>query len=433
MLQQKLPAKFRSLPATHMVCFPDLSSKDVPDLPDLPRELRICGDELTNLADKLLQAAAFSRGSEEMRQLTSEGVRTLAELLKPNFSGPGRWALVAQMQQKIIDELTDDQRRILGYLTTNRLIGLTGPAGCGKTIVALRWVRDLASENKRVLCVLPTALLGEYYRGLLPQRAFVHLVSPQQLLESTFVNATLWNAIIVDEAQDLSLETWELIEAHLNGAARPSLLALYDSNQRLSPRGSFYIPSGIAEVYLDRVIRNTREIAELSSLFFRDGQRTMTAAGPKGIPVQEIPIDLPSRLPEAVGSFIKRLVHQEGFDFSDIVVLTGGDGRLFLRRNPDAAAVHGISYRGIQASWGAARKHPLVACGPVTAFRGMESPVVILTDVDEMVARDLLECCYVGISRARHVLAIVAKPQTLARLRTGSEEEPPVEPQIFSA
>ena len=51
-------------------------------------------------------------------------------------------------------------------------------------------------------------------------------------------------------------------------------------------------------------------------------------------------------------------------------------------------------------------------------FRGMESPVVILCEVNDLLEHQLIEGCYVGMSRAQLLLAIAGLPGTLERIRT---------------
>ena len=59
-----------------------------------------------------------------------------------------------------------------------------------------------------------------------------------------------------------------------------------------------------------------------------------------------------------------------------------------------------------------------IACCGIKAFRGMESQVVILCEVDDMLEHQLIEGCYVGTSRAQLLLAVAGLPGTLDRIRT---------------
>jgi hypothetical protein len=53
----------------------------------------------------------------------------------------------------------------------------------------------------------------------------------------------------------------------------------------------------------------------------------------------------------------------------------------------------------------------------VKKFRGMESSIVVLAEVDDLLENDLLEACYVGMSRAKNILAIVASSVTLEKIK----------------
>ena len=75
-----------------------------------------------------------------------------------------------------------------------------------------------------------------------------------------------------------------------------------------------------------------------------------------------------------------RCVNQEGFDYKDIVVLYAKGGGTEIKKG--GIQFRGISFRAIGMTWRDAAKHPMVACGGVKSFLGMESPVVILADLD---------------------------------------------------
>lgn len=398
------------VPAAHIVCFPNANAP--PSLPDLPPSICICEGDLDQLQGGLETGAAFFSGDKaDCRPLTDRQCRAIADALKPNFVMPGRWSTVAREHERYIDRLTNDQARILDALSANRLIGLTGPAGSGKTVIALRRIRDLVAAGRNVLVVLPTSLLIEYYKAALGETVGAFFVMTSHFDNAPLAERVTWDAIVVDEAQDVSLDGWARIEGLMDGH-ETSLMVIYDANQRLAKKGDFYLPEGLADVYLGRVVRNTRQIGELSCRFFRNDKRVPDFAGPDGTAIKELLVTTQEDLPAVVAEYVLHLVRVEGFDFRDIVVLLAGSGRML--RTTGAA---GVSFRAAQTEWELGRKHPMVVCGTVASFRGLESQVVVLADLDELLGRDLVEACYVGMSRARHVLAIAGTAETLRRVR----------------
>ena len=174
-----------------------------------------------------------------------------------------------------------------------------------------------------------------------------------------------------------------------------------------------FLCAGMTEVYLGRVIRNTRQIGEFTGRFFRDDARAPDFAGPDGAPVKELLVSPKDDLAASVAEYILHLVRVDGFDFRDVVVLSASHtGRMIRTQN-----AAGLSFRLLSVEWELGRKHPMVVCGTVATFRGLESPVVILTDMNDLMRDDLVEACYVGMSRARHLLAIAGTEDTLRRVR----------------
>lgn len=423
--------KARYVPAIHMVCFPNVARRDLLNLPECPGFLQVSGEDLTSLKEVILNAVSHSYTNIQLARLTIYECRLIADILKPKFEMPGRWSVLARLQGQIIERLTREQENVLAMLESNRMIGLTGPAGSGKTIVALRWACDKANSGERILVLVPSPLLKQYYYAILPKNGLIHVMLHGEVaLSKASLGKVIWkipwDRIIIDECQDMPIEAWDAIEAHLSEFGTGSLLCIYDSNQRLVKRGSFYLPNGLVEVYLNRVIRNTRQIAELAQLFYRDERRYIEIAGPEGIDVQEVTACSLAEIPTAVSKYIRHLVVEHDFSYKDIVVLFGRTGGSILKRPEkmlqrgklkEVSSALGVSYRQLRSWWSHGLDEPIVACGNVMSFRGLESPVVILAEIDNLLEKELVEACYVGMSRARYILGIVALPGTLNRIK----------------
>ncbi|MDZ7301724.1 MAG: ATP-binding domain-containing protein [candidate division KSB1 bacterium] len=55
---------------------------------------------------------------------------------------------------------------------------------------------------------------------------------------------------------------------------------------------------------------------------------------------------------------------------------------------------------------------PIISFATIQAFKGMESPVVVLCDVDRIEGREPQSLLYVGMSRARSLLIVLLHEQT---------------------
>ena len=431
MLHQTRRFSSMRIPAAHMACFPDVVAGRLPSLPDIPDGMLLGSDFAGRFEDSIRNAATRSNSRDELDAFSDRDADELANALRPHFDAPDRWSTVGCVQRAVMDALTDEQSAILQAVSANRRIGLTGPAGCGKTVVALCRARDLLAAGKRVLIIVPAGGLKSHYLSALPTGAdLLVLGEPWESEEAAPVDRAAWDQIIVDEAQDFPIEIWETIEACMARLPSSQLLAVYDSNQALHKRSDFYLPDGLAEIHLSKIVRNTKPIAEMSMRFLRDRPYRAEAAGPDGVGIQEIEVDEEDGVGPAVGKFIAAMVKNHGFDYRDVVVLWAKSGGRSLRAEAPSShefseqvkpkSYSGIVFRSLGETWAAASKNAVVACGNVTGFRGLEAQVVVLADLDDATDRDLIEACYTGASRARNILAFVARPDTLARIRSST-------------
>lgn len=401
------------LPAAHMICFPNIRKADLPKLPDLPSEIAITSEDFDSLIDRLHVGVQFFYPDNKFPSLTHDDCSNIADILKPDFEMPSRWATIAKLQEAIFENLTDEQKGVLSAFDGNRFIAVTGPAGSGKTVVVIRWALDHGLKGKSILVLVPNRLLRNYYAEMLKNVSRYQVLSYLSGEQCKLLNSTNYDIVIVDEAQDMPIELWDLIEKMANCCSHLKLIVIYDSNQKILSKNSFYLPDNLAEVRLRNVIRNTRQIAKMSSLFYQNDEVEFKCVGPEGPNVVEIPISNRLEIPVKVSEYILALVNKEGFSFRDIVVLFGLRGGTLLRQR-----IHQnqeVEYRG-QTFWETGNEDA-VAVMSVKKFRGLESPIVILTEVDELLDYQLLEACYVGISRAKYHLVIVGLSGTLQKIK----------------
>jgi hypothetical protein len=250
--------------------------------------------------------------------------------------------------------------------------------------------------------------LRDYYSSVLDKAT---VVLPAQLKAHL---STEWHLVIIDEAQDIAQTNIDEL-THYCDTTSSFLLVINDSNQRLQ-RQSVIIPGRFASVGFNKILRSTSQIGQLSSRFYINRDDPPEVVGPPGLPIEELPVETVDEIPTRVSDFIHILINTDDFTFRDIVVLFGAtDGKL-----REGGETHGgFKFRDAAKVWVESCDDPrCIASCNIKAFRGMESPVVILCEVDGLLEQQLIEGCYVGMSRAQHLLATVGLPGTLDRIRS---------------
>lgn len=395
---------------THMVCFPQIDKRSLPELPELPSVFIIDSADLFRLDDRLIEASSLFNDSHGKEILSQGGCRVIADALRPSFEAPNRWTQHIWEQRFAIEKLTEEQKRALEMFVANRLIALSGPAGSGKTIAALHQARRAIVKGRRILILVPTRGLKDYYSSVLG-RGKATVVLPDQLGDQLL---TEWHLVIIDEAQDISQTTVDELTQYCDKTTS-SLLVIHDSNQKLE-RQNVIIPGRFPTVLFNKILRSTSQIGELSARFYFNRDHAPEIVGPAGLPVEELPVQSVDEIPTRVSDFIWRLINTDEFTFRDIVVLFGDSSGKFIREGGRAHG--GLKFRDAAKVWCEGCDDPrCIASCNIKAFRGIESPVFILCEVDHLLEQQLIEGCYVGMSRAQHLLAIAGTPGTLDRIR----------------
>ena len=220
---------------------------------------------------------------------------------------------------------------------------------------------------------------------------------PRLLGEATQRIGPLYGAVLVDEAQDFRKAWWPLLLGLHRHPTEGYLFLFADSSQNLYG-GS--VPEDLVpvEVPLTANLRNTKRIHEFVSVF-HEGEVAPTARGPEGRPVDVLAYRDDEELVRLLTLVLKNL-ETDAVPLEDVVILT-----------PASAAKSALQRRG-QAN-GYRFSSELVAntvlISTVHGFKGLERPVVILAEIGERQRERLAQYLYVGGSRARNQLIVLAE------------------------
>jgi len=408
--------------------------------PAAPPEVAIDRDDLERLAERVPEVMRFWR--REGRRFGSEGMDALATAL--GFRVEVRTPLAVRFgeEDRKIVELTSDQAWILSFLAHRKRAAVTGPAGGGKTLLAIQLSKRLAAEGLRTLLTCYSRRLGDYLKGstdgvqgldvghfhdvcvrmareaglALPERPvepgsdLVERKLPELLERAARTLGARYDAIVVDEAQDFREWWWPALLALHRDPEGGMLYLFADDNQNLYGEP---LPLGpeLRVPPLPANLRNTQAIHEFVSVFYR-GEGKPTANGPAGRPPQILGYRDDDDLAHLLALVLGDLVREEKVPLDDIVVLTPAGKEKSRLRN--RGTVDGFRLSD-EPEPGA------ILTTSVHGFKGLERPVVILAELDDEPREDLARYLYVGGSRARNHLVVLAAEPVAKELRRSAD------------
>ena len=425
----------------HAAFFPDVDNGRALQGPNAPIEIIGDRSDLLTLDDWLDQAFSYwssDVANSQANPLGSGGVQLMQRIFARVVEA--RPLLSAQI---ILDEskrlhLTNRQIQTLALLSKQRRVAISGGAGTGKTVLAVEKAKRLADEGFKTLLTCYNVPLAEHLEEVCRGHGNLEVVGFHRLskrivdkagreherdfiaeAKASFPNLDLWDhyfpiaaayaldvggerydAIVVDEGQDFGEEYWLPIEQLLRDINSSPLYIFHDENQDVYTRVSSF-PADASPITLPFNCRNTKAIHEAAYRYYNGPLISPPELDSEDIQILAAP-DLRSQA-KKIRDFISRLITVEKVPSASIVVLIGDRMR---RRNYENALRRLLLPSGL--SWidvsNAMRSG--VAVETVARFKGLESDILVLWGLDELPRDERRETLYVGISRAKSILAL---------------------------
>lgn len=407
----------------HGLAFTDGIADGVQLPEDAPRAIVIDGNDLEDLDARLDAMYRFWTAPNDPVP-GDAGVAAAVGLMARSWELRTPLVLDIKRESTEMRTLTEAQFGLLRNLDRNPRMLVSGCAGSGKTFLAAEKARQLAERgiptlltcfNKALAAWLrerlspyPDALHIQHFHefahefaaeaGLDPEKPdemdfghYFNIHLPALLMDAIAQSEQRFDAIVVDEGQDFQEDWWLSLLELLRDPDEGIFYIFYDEQQAIYNQDEeFPFDGPLFELHEN--LRNTRGIHQHIAHFYDD---YVVGAGPEGRPPVLVSTGDPAA---ALGEQLSRLIRTGDLAVSDIVVLTPASERRSIWQTGQRAGRYRLT-------WQDPPPDGEILVSTIHSFKGLESPVVILTEADDTPRDDHLYL--VACSRAKHELVVI--------------------------
>lgn len=369
-------------------------------------------------------------------------IRRMVSLLRDNFEYAVSERGNLESLEQLICRFTEEQFDGLDLLEDNSRVVFKGPAGTGKTFLAIEAAKRAVANGKKVLFLCFNNLLGEWLK------AQVNKISnnPDAILCSTFHGLLLqilsekplkgaaseywemdlpvraadrllgddfqwptFDMLVIDEAQDLMKDEYlDVLDLLLKGGLAGGRWALFGDFERQAIYTS------------DGSVGALKAIANLSERSPSHAKSSLRINCRNAEPIAETLVITSGLAPgykkvlhDVEGSDVDPLFYSSAFDQEGKLafaistlkkIFKSGEIVVLSMRNDEESCARGVSIESIGASLAPIRQvmdGDTIPYSSIHAFKGLEAPAVIITDIDNLSDEKSRALLYVGMSRAR--------------------------------
>jgi plastocyanin len=334
-------------------------------------------------------------------------------------------------------------------MSANKRVFFNGPAGTGKTLLAVEQVRRMLLAGKKVLLVCFNIYLGKMLQlevnkydadasswagtlhgyffdvikrsGLLSElekkrskvadNQFYAELCPEYFKKAVeIVDLPRFDCLVVDEAQDLLCENYvDSLENVISGGfAEGQWYIFYDSNNQEKLYNK-YDPdlveklksAGAAEYSLDLNCRNTENVAIHTAVV--SGFKMAETKIKSGHKIEYLWYDNLNHQAQMLSEYLKKIL-AGGVKPNEITILYPGGAEEVKKSILSVKA--GCALEELTPERIEKPDENIINVASVQAYKGLEDKVVILVGIDKMGGAWINTLNYVGMSRARDLLCI---------------------------
>ena len=389
---------------------------------------------------------------DSVSQQTMEALR---KFLHPDFERViVRSATIAVSEEQLVS-LTEEQYYYLDIASVNRRTLITGAAGTGKTVLALEHARREAIEGQQVLFLCYNKMLANWLLDFIKnsqeklpitvstfdaylKRAVEHSQFRNEYkdacegqdisdifreicplyAELVFTETGAdYDTLIIDEAQDLLNETnLSVLNVLVKGGLAGARWAFFGDFTRQSIYGSAELYSAdelardllrsfspyFSVVPLQMNCRNTRQIGEETALLSGFDSLPYRLGRVDGLAVDYRYWKTADDQAKQLKRVIRKLI-EDAVSPTDIIIL----GSVRLEKSIVSKISADLPFPITTLMDGSGKIENKIIYSTIHAFKGMESPVVILIGISDIESDSQRSLLYVGMSRARSHLIVL--------------------------
>jgi len=406
LLAERFPKEEANFPVGYAVCFPNLKQKPDQFLSEADAGVIISGRELPQI-QIVLQNIFASYARTGITAEVTMALKRIKDSLSSGILYESSLPMRLVHEEKARFRLTENQARILDLLKNHAQVLISGNPGTGKSILALRKAKELAMQGKSVLLLCFNSLLSgqflreaeesgyadklkivtfhtlawEYVEGhtgkTLPytkDEKFWQQALPKMYTEALDAKPVTYDAVIIDEAQDFHPAYWEPVQRLLRHDSHCYIF--YDPNQNIWGT-DIKFPVKKEPYELSGNCRNTVNICKAVKKWTGIQLQCLDDA-PLGHEVEEMECRNPEEMHDALESIFEELITERGLNPTDIVILGAHSMKNTSLQSEDPIK---IGEWEITASKEVSEGQ--IPYYTYMSFKGCESPVVILLDVNK--------------------------------------------------
>lgn len=397
------------------VWFPSISNDELQKA-NLPLEydskLILTKESLNNPLQSILSIYNFYN-STRYTMLSRNSENVILETIMPSFNLVPSASNIKDEADYVFYQLTNEQKKVLDFISDQQTVAIQGSAGTGKTFIAVEQAKRLSSDKKVLFLCFNKFLYYhldnkcklnnvDYYNlhTFLSKNSSDDISTDEKCLKALksidFANTLDYQAIIIDEAQDINdkilIEFYEICK-RLNY----NLYLFYDKNQMLFQNK---LPKCLEEfdckLTLTKNCRNTLKIVQtINSVFNINTQANGFSVSGVMPTFYFVDTDIQNKLGLIINDYLN-----DGFDQKDITILT--------LSTEDESCLNEITQIGNYKINHESNEDGIFFTTS-KKFKGLESNIIIVIDFDAKQYSDYeyMKNLYVSLSRARQRLSLI--------------------------